>query len=50
VQQSQVGDIDFIGGVLDQLRELQTRAPNRYSMCKSLEHTACTCPTSIDIN
>ena len=43
LNQSQIANIELVGGVAGQLVEPQTRAPRTCSMCKSLAHTARTC-------
>lgn len=50
VTRSQIVDITPIQEVTDQLTEPRIRAPSKCSMCKSLEHTARTCPTRTDSN
>ena len=42
---SQIANEGLQGGVAIQEATVKTRAPRICSMCKSLLHTACTCPT-----
>ena len=42
---SQIANEGLQGGVETQEATVKTRAPRTCSMCKSLLHTACTCPT-----
>src|SRR5450432_2354198 len=42
---SQIANEGLQGGVAIQEATVKTRAPRTYSMCKSLSHTARTCPT-----
>lgn len=44
LEQSQMVDIRPIGGITDTALEPRTRTTSKCSMCKSLEHTARTCP------
>jgi hypothetical protein len=45
LDRSNIEDREPEGGVVNQEAPTQTRAPRTCSMCKSLLHTACTCPT-----
>ena len=45
LDRSKIKDRELEGGVIDQEAPIQTRAPRMCSMCKSLLHTARTCPT-----
>jgi hypothetical protein len=44
VERAQIVNIKPVSGVTDQEARVKTRAPPKCSMCKSLEHTARTCP------
>lgn len=43
IERSRIGDNAIVGGVTEVQSAPQKRAPNKCSMCKSLEHTARTC-------
>jgi hypothetical protein len=45
LDRSKIEDRELEGGVVDQEAPTQMRAPRTCSMCKSLLHTARTCPT-----
>jgi len=47
IERSQIGETESMGGVIEQRKAPSTRAPNRCSMCKSLEHTARRCPSNM---
>jgi hypothetical protein len=50
VDRSQLIDVRLTEEVTDQPTEPRIRAPNKCSMCKSLEHTARKCPTMVKSN
>jgi len=50
LNRSQLVNIKLTDEVTDQPTELRIRAPNKCSMCKSLKHTARTCPTRYNSN
>jgi hypothetical protein len=50
VNRSQLVDVGLTEEVADQPTEQRIRAPNKCSMCKSLEHTARTCPIRVNCN
>ena len=44
LDRSQIDYTELEGGVIDQVTTIQSRAPRMCSVCRSLEHTARTCP------
>jgi len=50
LNRSQLVNTKLTDEVTDQPTELRIRAPNKCSMCKSLKHTARTCPTRYNSN
>jgi hypothetical protein len=50
LNRSAIVNIELTGQSTGRVKEQRIRAPRTYSMCKSLEHTARTCPLNFNSN